>query len=86
MALLFGSPSRNTSLRILKPYNEKQPTLLCPNPRYDAPNYVDYKTRLITLNLLPTSYRREIIDIILFLKSLHDKTNLDLTNYLTFPD
>ena len=56
------------------------------NTRYDSPHYLDYKTRLIRLKLLPTSYRCEILDITLLLKSIHDKTNLDLTRYIHLPN
>ena len=59
--------------------------ILC-NPRYDSPGHIDYKTRLLTLNLLPTSFRREIIDITLFLKSIHGKTNLDLSDHIDFTE
>ena len=59
--------------------------ILC-NPRYDSPNHIDYKTRLLTLNLLPTTFRREITDLTLFLKSIHGQTNLDITQYTKFID
>ena len=80
------SPSKKNLRKEVEAIQRKATNFIMSNPRYDSPNYVDYKTRLITLNLLPTSYRREMIDITLFLKSIHNKTNLDLSEYLHFPD
>ena len=59
--------------------------ILC-NPRYNSPNHIDYKTRLLTLNLLPTTFRKEFMDITLFLKSIHGQTNLDIEKYINFTD
>jgi hypothetical protein len=56
------------------------------NPRRPSPLHVEYKNRLLQLNLLPLSYRREIIDITFFLKSYHGKTEFDVKKYLKFSD
>jgi len=54
------------------------------NPPYYSPNHIDYRDRLIQLKLLPTSYRREILDIIFFLKCLHGKTCFNISEYVSF--
>jgi len=54
------------------------------NPPYYSPHHIDYKTRLIQLNLLPTSYRREILDIVFFLKCLHRKSCYNISEYTSF--
>jgi len=45
---------------------------------------LDYRDRLLCLNMLPLSYRREIADIMLFVKSLANMNDLDLSNYVSF--
>ena len=78
------SPKTKTLLIEIERIQRKFTNFITCNARYDSPHHIDYKTRLLTLNLLPTSYRREINDIVLLLKSIHDKTNIDLTDYIEF--
>lgn len=40
--------------------------------------HTDYKTRLLQINLLPLSYRREILDITFFSRSYHGKTDYNV--------
>ena len=54
------------------------------NRPFYSPNHINYKDRLVRLNLLPTSYRREILDIVFFLKCLHNKSEYNITDYVTF--
>ena len=54
------------------------------NSPWWKPNYKNYKDRLLQCNLLPTSYRREITDIILFLRSLNTSNGYECLNYLKF--
>ena len=56
------------------------------NPRRPSPNHIEYKTRLLQLNLLPLSYRREVLDISFILKSFQGKTGYDVQEYLRFSD
>ena len=74
------SPKTKAHLKEVERIQRKMTNYILCNPRYDSPN----QTRLITLNLLPTTFRREIIDITLLLKSIHNETNLDLTDYIHF--
>ena len=54
------------------------------NPKRPNPLHSDYKKRLIELNLLPLTYRREIIDIQTFLKTWNNTNKLGLNNILDF--
>ena len=85
MAAQYGpSPKTKAHLKEVERIQCKMTNYILCNPRYDSPGHIDYKTRLITLNLLPTAFRCEIIDITLLLKSVHNKTNLDLHDYIHF--
>ena len=47
------------------------------NPHRLKPGYKNHKTRLKELNMLPTSYRREIIDVAMLIKSLNNDNGFD---------
>ena len=57
---------------------------------YSTGNNVTFKFGMkktsifLNLNLLPTCFRREITDLTMFLKSLRNKTNLDLDTHIEF--
>ena len=78
------SPRTKALLIEVEQIQRKFTNFITCNARYDSPYHIDYKTRLQTLNLLPTSYRWEITDITLLLKAIHGKTNIDLTEYIDF--
>ena len=50
------------------------------------PNFKSYKQRLQECNLLPLSYRREILEVIFFLKSYHGMTGFNIRDYVAFVD
>ena len=54
------------------------------NPKRPSPYHLDYKLRLIRLHLLPLTYRREIIDITMFLKIWNSPNKFGLDNVLQF--
>ena len=54
------------------------------NPKRPNPLHLDYKERLLRLKLLPLTYRREIMDIQLFLKIWNTPTKLGLDQLLNF--
>jgi len=56
------------------------------NPRRPSVYHISYTERLKQCNLLPLSYRREVLDITFFLKSYHDKTGFNVKSYLEFSD
>ena len=88
--LEFGSvvwsPSHKHHLRDLERVQRKATNFMTCNPPYFSPYHVDYKTRLLTCNLLPTSYRRELLDITFFLKSLNGKLDYNIHDYIKFND
>ena len=45
---------------------------------------ITYKERLLSLNLLPLSYDREIKDLTFFYKALFGFVNVDLSNFASF--
>jgi hypothetical protein len=86
--LEFASPVWNPSYKHLQKSIEdiqrKATNYILNNERYDHPSHINYKTRLLMLDLLPTSYRREILDLTLMLKSLNGTTNLNLIDRISF--
>jgi len=54
------------------------------NPRRPSPNRISYKDRLLTCNLLPLSYRREVYDLILFIKSIKGMISFNILDYISF--
>ena len=45
---------------------------------------INYKERLVNLNMLPLTMRRELNDITFFWKCLHDMYSVDLSHYVNF--
>jgi uncharacterized protein (DUF934 family) len=78
------NPRYKNLLKSIEDIQRKATNYILNNERYDHPHHINYKQRLLTLNLLPTSYRREILDITLLLKSLHGSTNLNLIDQVRF--
>ena len=54
------------------------------NPKMPSPLHINYKERLLTLNLLPLTYRRELIDLQHFLKTWNSPDKLGLDKVLQF--
>ena len=82
-SVLWNCKSKS-KLQQLERIQRKATNFILINPPYYAPNHISYKDRLIQLKLLPTTYRREILDIIFFLKSLHNKTSFNISSYVNF--
>jgi hypothetical protein len=80
------NPRYKNLQKTLEDVQRKATNYILNNQRYDHPDHINYKTRLQILNLLPTSYRREIQDITLLLKALNGPTNLDLSRQIKFVD
>jgi len=84
----YGSVVWSTKFKnqlcIVEKIQRKATNYILVNPPYYSPNHINYKNRLILLHLLPTSFRREILDIIFFLKCLHGKTSYNITDYVQF--
>ena len=45
---------------------------------------MEYKDRLLALNLLPLVYNREIKDLTFFFKTLHGFYDLNILNFVSF--
>ena len=56
------------------------------NPRRPNPLRLNYKERLTRLHLLPLTFRRELMDIQLFLKTWNSNNKLGLDKLLTFTE
>ena len=86
--LEFGStiwnPTSKGLMELIESIQRKATSLITNNPPRWRPNYKSYKHRLTECNLLPTSYRREITDIILFLRSLNTANGYECNKYLKF--
>ena len=83
---VLWSPHNKENMYCLEGVQCRATNYLTNNPRRPSPYHLDYKTRLQICNLLPLSYRKEILDIIFFLKSYHGKTGYDVRRYLAFSD
>jgi hypothetical protein len=88
--LEYGSsvwnPRYKNLQKTIEDIQRKSTNYILNNERYDHPEHINYKTRLQMLDLLPTSYRREIQDITLMLKSINGNTNLRLADDIHYLD
>ena len=82
---LWNTKSK-TNLQKLERIQRKATNFILVNPPYYSPNHINYKNRLTQLKLLPTSYRREILDLVFFLKCLHNKAKFSITQFVNFKD
>ena len=54
------------------------------NPKRPAPAHIEYKECLIACKLLPLTYRREIYDIVFFMKSIKGLLYFNILNLIQF--
>lgn len=81
------NPSNNKGqLYLIEGVQGRATNYIINNPRRPSPAHKDYKARLLQVNLLPLSYRREILDVIFLLRSLHGHTGYDARTFLKFTD
>jgi hypothetical protein len=80
------NPTTKENIKQLESIQRKCTNYILNNPRRPSPLHTDYKTRLLTLNLLPLSYRREFYDLIFFFKSLNKMHAYNILDYLKFQD
>jgi hypothetical protein len=80
------NPTTKENIKQLETVQRKTTNYILNNPKRPSPNHIDYKTRLITLNLLPLSYRREFYDLIFFVKSINKLHSFNILDYLSFQD
>ena len=80
------SPHKKEDLYLLEGVQRWATNYFTNNKRRPSDDHIDYKERLMRCNLLPLSYRREMLDITFFLKSYHGKTGYTISDYLEFSD
>ena len=84
----FGATIWNPTTKDLVQYVEslqrKATNILTNNPPKGAPNCMNYKTSLQVCNLLPLTFQREIIDLIMFLKCLNASNSYACSKYIQF--
>jgi hypothetical protein len=78
------SPITHDNILTLENVQRKCTDYITNNPRWPSPNRISYKDRLIQLNLLPLSYRREFYDLIFFYKSFNNMVNFNILDYVKF--
>jgi len=81
---VIWSPHNKDDLTKLEGVQRRSTNFMTKNPRRPSPHHINYTERLKQCNLLPLSYRREVLDIIFFLKSYHGRTGYDVNQYLEF--
>ena len=78
------SPTSQELIKYVESLQRKATNIITNNPRRGNPNHLDYKTRLQICNLLPLTFRREMNDLILFLKSLNASNGYNCSKYVKF--
>jgi hypothetical protein len=77
------SPTDKETLRKIEKIQRKATNFIVNNPYITKPHYKTYKERLIETNLLPLSYRREIMDLTLLCKSMSFNSSLNIWDYIS---
>ena len=83
-ATTLWSPLAKELIKNIETIQRKATNLILNNPRHDEDNHLSYKQCLIELNLFPLTFRREMTDIIFFLKSINGQTGFNPLKYLNF--
>ena len=81
---IVWNPSTQDNIYTIESVQRKATNYITNNPRRPAPNRTEYKERLIACKLLPLSYRREVYDLIFFIKSLRGMVNFNILAHITF--
>ena len=78
------SPIDKDNLKNLERCQRKATNFIVSNPHRLEPNFKNYHIRLIECNLLPLSYRREIVDIITFCRASNNDLAYNVNDYVQF--
>lgn len=81
---VLWSPTQKSLIEACEHIQRRATHYITNNFRYDHALYINYKARLLKLNLLPLSYRRELYDLIFFLKSLNSSNGYNVHKHLRF--
>ena len=84
--LEYGSPSYKYLIICIEAIQRRATNYILNNPKRPNPMHINYKERLLRLNLLPLTYRREILDIQLFLKIWNSTNKFGLDQYIYFTE
>ena len=66
---VLWNPVTKNNIIALERIQRKATNFITCNPKRPSPFQIEYKQRLIACNLLPLTYRREIYDLMFFIKS-----------------
>jgi len=83
-ASCIWNPITKELITQLERVQRKCTNLITNNPHRLNVNHKSYKQRLLDCKLLPLTFRREISDIVMFLKSLNGETGYHPMDYLSF--
>jgi exonuclease III len=81
---IIWNPITQNNILILENVQRKCTDYILNNPRWPSPHRITYKERLTELKLLPLSYRREFYDLIFFYKSINNKVNFNILDFVSF--
>jgi hypothetical protein len=81
---VIWNPTTIENIVSLEHVQKKCTNFILNNPRWPSLNHINYKDRLIQLNLLPLTFRREYYDLIFFIKSLRGMHAFNILNHVKF--
>ena len=77
-------PSDKENIKLLESIQRKATNYITNNPKRPAPTHIEYKERLIACKLLPLSFRREIYDLVFFIKSIRGMLSFNILDHISF--
>ena len=67
---VIWNPSTKDNIQALESVQRMATNYITCNARRPSPLHIEYKDRLLQCNLMPLTYRREVYDLIFFIKSI----------------
>ena len=83
---IIWSPSSKEYLMSVESVQKHATNYILNNPPILNPRHINYKDRLLSCNLLPLSFRREIRDITFFYKAVNNFYDIDISHFINFVD
>ena len=81
---VIWSPTTKELIKSIELTQRKATNFMVKNPKRPSVHHIEYKERLIACELLPLTFRREIFDLIFFIKSLRGMVAFNILDYLRF--
>ena len=81
---MVWSPGDKDNISAIERVQRKATNFIMCNPHRTRPGYVAYQQRLQVCNLLPLSYRREIVDVVFFCRSYNNDIAYNVKDYVDF--